>query len=398
MRNIAGPPAEGDDFFDRESELSRVRRNLANQANLLLVAPRRVGKTSFTLRLCEAWAEDTGRATYFNVEGCGDEIDFAQTLIDSLQKAGVEPDFLPKLAEGFRRFRRAVSGVKVGVGVNVELSEVPDLDNTTLDRLLENILERVERKGEPILIAIDELPELLLTIARQEEGADRVSRFLHWLRSVRQTYRKHVRWMFLGSIGLDSFVDERNMRKTISDLTTVTLGEFDPKVADEFLEKLGDANGLPLNAEVRAAILQKVGWALPYHLQLIFHALADLEVVAVEIEHVDAAIEHLLGPENVGHFETWRQRLVDQFSKADADAARGILKLLCESPEGKSRAKILDGLARDAGPTMEIDVIEKRVADLLPILLRDGYVAESDGSYQFRSFLLREYWFRREIR
>ena len=42
--------------------------------------------------------------------------------------------------------------------------------------------------------------------------------------------------------------------------------------------------------------------------------------------------------------------------------------------------------------------VEDQLARLLLMLQRDGYLLESKGSYAFRSFLLREYWHRREVR
>src|SRR3989304_3396100 len=89
--------------------------------------------------------------------------------------------------------------------------------------------------GKPVLLAIDEMPELLLALARDEHGAERVSRLLHWLRALRQTHRHNVRWIFLGSIGLDSFVDDRNLRKAINDLTPLTLEALDAEEAARFL-------------------------------------------------------------------------------------------------------------------------------------------------------------------
>lgn len=97
-----------------------------------------------------------------------------------------------------------------------------------------------------MLLAIDEIPELLLALGRQEQGMERVNRLLHWLRALRQTYRKHVRWIFLGSIGLDSFVDDRNLRKTINDLTGLHLEALGVKEANQFLARLsGGQNARP---------------------------------------------------------------------------------------------------------------------------------------------------------
>ena len=51
MKNKAGPPVEGDDFFGREKELAYAWRKLQSGNSLLLAAPRRVGKTSFAKKL-----------------------------------------------------------------------------------------------------------------------------------------------------------------------------------------------------------------------------------------------------------------------------------------------------------------------------------------------------------
>ena len=80
MRNITGSPVEEDDFFDRPRDLQRLRRELGNDANILFTAPRRVGKTSLILRLCEQCREDGWSAAFLNVEGCSDELTFAENL------------------------------------------------------------------------------------------------------------------------------------------------------------------------------------------------------------------------------------------------------------------------------------------------------------------------------
>ena len=51
MKISVGNPVEGDDFFDREQEQLRAWRKLEG-SHLLMLAPRRIGKTSLILRLC----------------------------------------------------------------------------------------------------------------------------------------------------------------------------------------------------------------------------------------------------------------------------------------------------------------------------------------------------------
>lgn len=398
MRNVTGSPVEHDDFFDRPRDLARLQRELANGANPLLTAPRRVGKTSLVLRLCELERQAGRCAVFMNVEGCHDELAFAEKLVDGLSESGLHPEPLSRVSLAFRKARQALSGLKVGAaGVDMEMDSTEDPDHSTLGRAVESIVRKIESGGKPVLLAIDEMPELLLALARDEHGTERVSRLLHWLRALRQTYRQNVRWIFLGSIGLDSFVDDRNLRKAINDLTPLDLEALAPEEADRFLSQLGESNGLRLSAEQRAFIIDRVGWPLPHHLQIVFHALIDSGATQADAAAVDAAFAHLLLPNNLSQFDTWRQRLEEQFGQSDATAAKDILRHLCQHAGGRERAHVLNALM-SARQTADPAAVEDQLARLLLMLQRDGYLLESAGRYTFRSFLLREYWHRREVR
>ena len=397
MRNITGSPVEHDDFFDRPRDLARLKRELANSANILLTAPRRVGKTSLVLRVC-ALEKAAGRtAVFINVEGCQDELAFAEKLVDGLNESGLHPEAIGRISLLFRKARQALSGVKVGAsGINMDMGSAEDADSSTLGRALESIFKKLQADGTSLLLAIDEMPELLLALSKQEGGVQRVNHLLHWLRELRQIHRA-VRWIFLGSIGLDSFVDDRNLRKTINDLTPMNIDALGVAEADQFLEELGNSNDLPLSAAQRRLIIERVGWPLPHHLQIVFHALVDCGTVEVDAGAVEAAFAHLLLPGGLSQFDSWRQRLAEQFNISDATAARDMLRHLCQHPDGRERSQILHALM-STRPAADSGVVEEQISALLLLLQRDGYLLENGGRYAFRSFLLREYWMRREVR
>jgi AAA+ ATPase superfamily predicted ATPase len=396
MRNVTGVPVEDDDFFDRGHEIERFLQEIRNNANLLLTTPRRVGKTSLVLRLCRVLKGQNFAVAFFDVEGCSDELAFAEKLVETLRSEGLQPKFLQTMLNTLRKLRSGLGRIKVGAGVNIELDDISDAGQGTLSRLLESVFQKLEEEGQAAAIAIDELPELLLTISKEEHGPQRVTQLLHWLRYLRQTYRR-VRWIFLGSVGLDNFVEERQLSKTINDLTRIGLDAFTVAEAQAFLEKLGRDNGLFLDEPTRTAVLGKIGWPLPYHLQLIFQALRDLGQEQVGPQDVERAWENLLLPHGLSHFDTWRQRLDEQFNRADATAAKTILKHLCRHPEGRTRGKIFDALMADL-PSADPRAVEEQLARLLLVLQRDGYLLSSQDQYTFRSPLLREYWYRWEVR
>lgn len=397
MRNVTGSPVEDDDFFDRPRDLERLKRNVRN-GNALLTAPRRVGKTSLVLRFCELERREGRWAVFLNVEGCHDELAFAEKLIDALSEGGLHPEPLGRISLIFRKARQALSGLKVGAaGVDMEMGAAEDPDHSTLGRAVESIFRKIESGDRPVLVAIDEMPELLLALGRDDHGPERVSRLLHWLRGLRQTHRKNVRWIFLGSIGLDSFVDDRDLRKAINDLTPLHLDALSAEEAHEFLSRLGESNGLPLGEDARTRIIDHVGWPLPHHLQIVFHALVDSGATTANAAAVDAAFAALLQPANLSQFDTWRQRLNEQFDARDAAAARDILRHLCQYAGGRKRPQILDALM-STRQSADAAAVDEQISKLLPMLQRDGYLLESKGRYAFRSFLLREYWYRREVR
>ena len=393
MKNILGSPAEGDDFFDRPIILAKLRRDLDHLANILLVAPRRVGKTSLVLRLCEQWkADHKGKAIFLNVEGRGDELSFAEKLIEELASSGLHSENLTRAVGVFTKFRQAigVKGIKVP-GLEVSLGEAADADHSTLGKVLESVFRKIEDGSDHILIAIDELPEFLLALQKADDGPRRVDAFVHWLRELRQTFRKKIRWVFLGSIGLDNFVEAQKLQKSINDLAIFSLDAFSEIEADAFLKQLGESNGLALDAPERGDIVRRVGWPLAYHLQLVFHELRDQES-----RSIPNAFESLLQPQRYNYFDTWNERLDVQFSVPDATACKAILGHLSKYPDGRKRAKILDVLM--VPPAADAAKAEEQLSRLLLVLQRDGYLLENSGRYAFRSFLLREYWLRRHVK
>lgn len=74
LNNVLGPPVVGGNVFDRELDLARIWRKREN--NILLLAPRRVGKTSLLHRVRETADQHGVRAVYVSVADRSREIDF----------------------------------------------------------------------------------------------------------------------------------------------------------------------------------------------------------------------------------------------------------------------------------------------------------------------------------
>lgn len=58
MKNVIGLPARGTSFYQRNREIEKVTRALANGNNIQITAPRRVGKTSILWYLLDNNIDD----------------------------------------------------------------------------------------------------------------------------------------------------------------------------------------------------------------------------------------------------------------------------------------------------------------------------------------------------
>ena len=399
MSNITGPLVTGDNFFDSESEMGRLRAAVEAGNNVLISAPRRVGKSSLMLKLAGVLEGAGWRVARADVQECSDEAEFVRKLLTELMVAGVQVPLGVKVMDKLRRFGRQFRGSKAKVApVEIEVGAGETDVWKELARVVAPALDRAAAQGR-LLIALDELPIFLANLSDQEDGLRRVASVLQWLRALRHREDAQVTWVLAGSVGLDSFVERRGLQGTINDLTTQTLGAYSDETAVAFLKWLGAKYREPVNMpdDVCAEIITRVGWPLPYYLQMVFCALLDrpdrrsAQGFPTRGD-VGAAHDELLEHHHRFQFGHWDSRLEKQFDDpADAGIARYLLSHICQRPRGSARQKLFELLVARQ-PDADPDALDRRLKGLLNFLENDGYLLRDGNSYAFRSFLLRDYW------
>ncbi len=174
-----------------------------------------------------------------------------------------------------------------------------------------------------------------------------------------------------------------------------SLGPFSLSDAHNFLGELADSYQLPLSDEVRAHILTRIGWPIPFYLQLMFSELREKCFDAATmptIQDVDQVYEDLLKPEKKGIFDYWRQRLTEELGKPDSAIAIALLSTVARDPAGSTKLILSQVLSQHVA---EVAEREDRLRYLLDVLVNDGYITEESDRFVFRSPLLREFWLRR---
>ena len=405
MNNILGQPVEGDDFFDRQSETDDLWESLQEGNHLLLLAPRRVGKTSLALRVGQVAIQHGWKFALADAQRDRDELGFLDNLFQNLKSAGVKVPLLARLTEWLTIARRTLRGKAEGYGLSIEFDSADGVPST-LEHQIERLFQEIEAEQDHVLIAVDELPMLLEVLESADPTGHRLQGFLNWFRALRLRYRKNIRWLLLGSVGLDTFAELRQLTAAINDLQPVTLGAYSEADAIAFLQLLGDSKGITLEDPLCRAVLAEIGWPLPFCLQLVVHELharLGRPPRAPAIDDVSAACRELLSPQFYKHFEPWRGRLSEGLDADHHRVALAVLNTLCTTTQGHTRDRLLTA-AIAKFPQRDPDEVSRLLATVLGQLERDGYLLKSTPAqssepvtYAFRSFLLRGYWHAREL-
>lgn len=414
IESSVGRPVRGINFFDREQEQRLLWRHLET-SHVLLLAPRRVGKTSLLYRLMDTAKDHGRRAVYVSVADARTEDDVVRKLIAALAGHPDSPKIWKRLEKGpFKRFIARLLPTVTAGPISVELDKTaPEVGAEGWQRLAEAVAEAIAAVGEPWVILVDELPIFVLNLLRQDGGPDgpvaRTRHFLNWFRHLRNPTQPPgqlrpdggaaLRWVVAGSIGLDAVVARARLGDTINDLALLPLGPFSPAVADDFLEALATSYGLALTAETRLRLAERAGWLIPFYLQVLFSRLHDLVAetgLTPSPALVDRVVDELLTPAYRAYFDYWRQRLTEELGRPDDQ--RALALLACVAERGEADRVALDHTLSEHIP--EPTERQRTLTFLLEVLENDGYLTNEAGpprTWRFRSALLREYWLRRVL-
>jgi uncharacterized protein len=388
VKNKIGPPVEGDNFYGREKELAYVWRRLEDN-NVILPAPRRVGKSSFAKKLLAKAKAEGWETLEINLEQIHTEQEFLAVFTDKLR----ELSWWDKVKQTGEKVLNAVKALKPVIKYeSVEVTLEWQRQKADVYHQLNQLLDHQQKT----LIFFDELAVLLTHLVQREDGQRSAEQFLHWLRGLRQTTGTQIRWIFCSSVGIENFTFKHQMTDTINDVTAYQLKPFDRETALGLILALEQGNNIFLSDELRAAMLDKLGeYYLPFFIQILFaqiHQTVEVDEIAPNAIELDNCYQALL---DQSHLNTWIERIKEQYGDLEGDTF-ALLKNLCQSKKGEKRDNLLNILA--ARHVNDFGRAEDQLNTLLYMLKNDGYIDDTEGAYYFRSPLIRDFWYRRFVK
>ena len=259
----------------------------------------------------------------------------------------------------------------------------------------EQLIRDCAKHDHPVLLVIDELPIFLKRILdKHDNGARRVDEFLSWLRSVLQGIDARYPILIVsGSIGLVPLVQRLGIPDRINYLDPLRLGPWDRHASNTCLERLAMDHRLQVEEGVADAVYDAIGLGIPHHVQSFFARLREFSIMhardQVTVADVDAVYRTaLLGPSGQNDLVHYQTRLKEGL---EDDPYTIAMEILAEAAiRGIFTPTARRCLEQCYAPV--VDDMPSRIAEVLDVLMHDGYIESTADGFRFPSRLLKDWW------
>jgi hypothetical protein len=394
-----GQVVDPEDLLFRDEFIEELWDNLDRQ-HVVLTAPRRTGKTSVMTHLLER--PRTGWLVLsLNVQDTSHPVDFYLQLLDEFNTR--DPATLRKLYHQSGSFiGKAIArleSLEYG-SLKVALRESDsELSAKWKDRL-DDLLERIRKTDRRVLIILDELPDMLL--AMQKNDAELLREFLGWFRRQRLTPKPsedRIRWLIGGSVNLTATLDAIGLLDRMNDPVILPLPVFTDKQVAEFVRSMLDGLGCTFSNAVPKEVVKQLGRPIPLFLQMAtqeLYRIGRLERRKLTVADVSKVFGILVvSIEARDKLQHYYSRIARYYS-ALANSAHALLNMLCLSPEAVSRRALqvkFEQIRHDAGIVQPAHDRDRAFNELMLHLENDFYIEEVEtGRYDFASGLLKSWW------
>ena len=395
---IVGSPARDDDFYFRGEFLEDLWEDLKKH-NVLLLAPRRTGKTSVMYRMLDE-PKESWLVIHLNVEDLKSPDDFVISLIDAINEH--QPSYLREtLAKGWDFLSGTLARIeKIEVSeFKLQLRKNEGLESKWQDRAGE-LIERVFTSNQKILFVIDELPDMLNSML--DFSKEEYILFLHWFRKIRDRSLQHnLRWLVGGSVNLIAALDQQGMVKQVNDFKVEPLPSFTEGEVRIFVEQMLDKHGAKFDETVVPRISELLGTPIPLFLQMLTQELFRLwkrnknkPLTALVVDEVYS--KSLLGEMARDKLQHYRTRIDVHYPQEEREAACLFLGKLSLSDRGLSPRTLFQFYRqiedRKTGPRIG-PALSQAFQRLMLHLQSDFYIeARDNDAFDFASRLLKNWW------
>jgi uncharacterized protein len=376
---IVGNVAKGDYYYPRPDIVELVWEELEKGNNVLLAAPRRVGKSSVMIHMaanCPAGYQ----CVFETIQGIQSDKELYQRFYELIVKC-LKP--YQKTMAWVSEIWKEHKIEEITIDGKVRLKE------GTVNYLQEinSLLPKLNRKELKLVLFIDELPEVLHNLHKMgntKEASSILSNIRRWRQ---EDQFKNLHFVLAGSVGISYVVKQIEGRTTdINDFNTVPFEPLTQPEAIRYLQWATDnAATIQYNKALANYLLTKIQYQVPYFINLMLDEINKKARRAnqtnITTKDIDTAFDQVIKKSD--HFRDWKSRIFDYMPPADATFVNDVLIYIAHK-DSISHQKIYD-----------LAVVHKKVAermDMIDGLEKDGYITEDNDQYVFLSPFLKTFW------
>lgn len=363
---IAGKPVTGKNLIGRESVISQILSLVAKGQSVVLIAPRRFGKTSVLLEVLNRSRNENVFQVYIDFFAIPNKRILAEEITRNVLQNR-------KLDQLFNRFKTRVSELLRDIEFRQVVEDfefILDFTQPQKDQyyLLRDSLDFIEqfsvKHNTRIICGFDEFGDL-----EKLNGKEIIKLF----RSVIQL-QEHTTYIFTGSyesVMNQIFVSSKSPFHRFARI--IHLGMVEPDEFKEFLFDRFFRLGININPEAVQNILNFTH-GHPYYTQLI-------------AQQIELYPKNSVSPQDIGDY-------VEDVMWTELNYLEGVWSEISRSKE--SVAVLLSLLDFDKSPYTGIDTRKVNVSRAIRRLIGQGYLRKEAGKYEFNDPLL-VYWICRNI-
>ena len=399
LKQAYGNWVEGDRFWDRESDIELLIKKLDEGAHILLVAQRRMGKTSL-MKEIKRQLKNSYTCLFVDLQKASTpedalvEISLALKPYNTLwQKTkGLFSNVLNRLSESIEELNLGEIGIKLRAG----------LTSGNWAEKGDSMFSILAESEQPVLLLIDEVP---LMVNRMLKGEDfkitaerkaRVDEFMSWLRKNSHAHQGKIRIVLSGSIGFEPILRQAGLSATINNFQPFDLKPWDDATSIECLRSLANEYGIQFKDDAEAAMVKRLGCCIPHYVQMFFTHVYDrckrrgrMEFYPDEVNDIyESEMLGIRGHTELTHYED-RLKLV-----LGPELLPLALEILTETAvTGFLTREALIALQKNY--ELSESGVQEAEEEILRVLEHDGYIKSGKVGYIFESHLLKDWWAKR---
>lgn len=383
-------------FWDRENEKKLFVARIDEGAHILLVAQRRMGKTSLMAEAAEILREKY-LCLFVDLEK-------SRSGMDAMAELSIKMQPYKGLWD---KTKEMFSNVLTGVTDRVDSIEVSEIGVKLRSGLTrgnwaakgDQLLDILAGSGGRVVVMLDEVPILVNKMLKDKEnrvtaeGRAEADEFMSWLRKNSIKHQGKMSFVICGSIGLEPILHQAGLSATINNFVPFELDPWDDETAKECLLALGKEYGIEFDKGVTEDMVKRLGCCIPHHVQMFFTNAYDRCVKRGNMRCTIADVGDVYTRDMLGvrghveliHYEERLEKVLD----------KELLKLALDM---LTEAAVTGCLTKEATKAFqgEYELDGRDVAEgqkeILWVLEHDGYLEKGAAGYVFVSKLLRDWW------